>query len=397
MKTIADADWLKAAETRAVMDALDASWAGGSRFVGGCVRNTLMGRPVDDIDIATQLEPSEVLEALETARIRAIPTGIDHGTVTAVVNSKPFEITTLRRDVETDGRRAVVAFTQDWAEDAGRRDFRLNAIYADATGALYDPTGGGIEDASTGAVIFIGDGDERLKEDYLRILRFFRFNAWYGAGIDEQGLAACERQKDGLKQIAVERIWKEFHKLLAAPDPSIAVEAMLKSGVLAIIAPEATMVEGLYDLRVTEALVRAKPDPMLRLMSLIPCSAAAVMAVSKRLRMSNAETERISRWAADNLPDPTAFNGRELRKALYWHGAQAVADRAMLSGKDVRDLIHAILAWKRPEFPVGGDDALAVGLTGPAVGQALRTLEEWWIEQDFQPDRDELLGRLKQG
>ncbi|MEM5516681.1 CCA tRNA nucleotidyltransferase [Henriciella sp. AS95] len=397
MKSILGADWLTADETLAVMTALDKARKGGSRFVGGCVRNAIMGRAAakEDIDIATQLEPDAVIEALEAAGIRAIPTGIEHGTITAVTNSTPFEITTLRRDVETDGRRAVVAFTEDWAEDAGRRDFRLNAIYAEADGTLHDPTGGGITDAETGHVIFIGDADTRLREDYLRILRFFRFNAWYGAGIDEEGLAACERQKEGLKQIAVERIWKELHKLLAAPDPSVAVEAMDRSGVLSILMPEAVMVDGLYDLRVTEALLKVRPDPMLRLMSLLPRTAAAVVGVSKRLRMSNAETERISRWAADNLPDPTGFNGRELRRALYWHGPQAVVDRAMLSGQDVRDLVHAILAWRRPAFPVGGDDALAVGLKGPEIGQALRKLEEWWIDQDFQPEREELLGRLE--
>ncbi|MEQ9316819.1 MAG: CCA tRNA nucleotidyltransferase [Henriciella sp.] len=394
MTTIAGADWLTAPETRAVMAALEARRAGSARFVGGCVRNTLMGRGVDDIDIATQLVPEQVIEALEAAGIRAIPTGIEHGTVTAVTNSKPFEITSLRRDVETDGRRAVVAFTEDWAEDAERRDFRLNALYAEADGTLHDPTGGGVADAGTGRVIFIGDADTRLREDYLRILRFFRFNAWYGAGIDEEGLAACARQKGGLHQIAAERIWKELHKLLAAPDPTVAVDAMVSSGVLPVVLPEVVEVDGLYDLRVTEALLRAKPDPMLRLMSLLPRTAAAVVGVSKRLRMSNAETERISRWAADNLPEPVGFNGRQLRRELYWHGAQAVADRAMLSGRDVRDVVHAILAWRRPQFPVGGDDALAIGLQGPEIRQALRNLEEWWIDQDFQPERDELLGRL---
>ncbi|MGB3626798.1 MAG: CCA tRNA nucleotidyltransferase, partial [Henriciella sp.] len=268
-------------------------------------------------------------------------------------------------------------------------------LYAEADGTLHDPTGRGLEDAKSGRVIFIGDADTRLREDYLRILRFFRFNAWYGAGIDEDGLAACERQKDGLKQIAAERIWKELFKLLAAPEPAESVEAMQASGVLAVLLPEAETVDGLHDLRVSETLCRVRPDPMLRLMALVPRGANAVVAVSKRLRMSNAETERISRWAADNLPDPNGFNGRELRKALYWHGPQAVVDRAMLSGQDVRDIVYATLAWRRPEFPVGGDDALAIGLEGPAIGQALRSLEEWWIDQDFQPDRDELLKRLK--
>lgn len=394
MISISGQDWLTDPRTLAVMAALEAVRPGGARFVGGCVRNAIMDRPVDDIDIATQIEPESVIKALEAAGIRAIPTGIDHGTITAVIDGKPFEITTLRRDVETDGRRAVVAFTEDWAEDAGRRDFRLNALYADIDGTVYDPVVGGIEDAETGRVIFIGDADMRLREDFLRILRFFRFNAWYGAGIDADGLAACARQKEGLKKIASERIWKELHKLLAAPDPTEAVSAMHESGVLAIFLPEAETLDGLHDLRVSETLAGVQADPMLRLMALIHRSANSVLAVSKRLRLSNAEANRLTMWAADNLPDVSGMNGRQLRQALYWHGKQAVVDRALTSGRDVRDLLFAVRAWKRPEFPVGGDDALAAGLKGPEIGQALRKLEEWWMAEDFQPGRDALLARL---
>ena len=394
MTSIAGQDWLRDPRTRAVIAALEAARPGCARFVGGCVRNALMGAPVDDIDIATQLEPDAVMSALEAAGIRAIPTGVEHGTVTAVHDSQPFEITTLRRDVETDGRRAVVAFTQDWAEDAARRDFRLNALYAEPDGTVHDPVGGGLEDAQAARVIFIGDADTRLKEDYLRILRFFRFNAWYGTGIDADGLAACARQKEGLKQIAVERIWKELHKLLAAPDPTEAVAAMKDSGVLDILLPESSTLDGLHDIRTSETLARVRPDPLLRLMALIDRTANAVIAVSKRLRLSNAESKRITMWAADNLPDVSTLNARELRQALYWHGKQAVVDRALTSGRDVRDLLHATLAWRRPEFPVNGDDALAAGLSGPEIGQALRTLEEWWMAEDFQPDREALLARL---
>ena len=237
---LSSAPWLDWPGTRAVMAALEAARPGGARFVGGCVRNALRGLAVDDIDIATQLTPEATLAALQAADIRAIPTGIDHGTVTAIIEGRPFEITSLRRDVETDGRRAVVAFTEDWAEDAQRRDFRLNAIYAGPDGTLHEVVPGSIEDALAGRVIFIGDGDQRLKEDYLRILRFFRFNAWYGAEVDAEGLAACTRQKDGLAKIARERIWKELKRLLEAPDPSDAMLAMEESGVLAAILPEAS-------------------------------------------------------------------------------------------------------------------------------------------------------------
>ncbi len=387
-------DWMDTAEARAVMGALEAVRPGSARYVGGCVRNTLMGRTVDDVDIATQLQPEAVTAALEAAGIKAVPTGIEHGTVTAVANGKPFEITTLRRDVETDGRRAVVAFTEDWAEDAARRDFRLNAIYAEPDGTLHDPTGGGIEDAGAGRVIFIGDADTRLREDYLRILRFFRFNAWYGAGIDLDGLAACRRQREGLSQIARERIWKELKKLLSAPDPTDAVSAMAECKVLYLILSEVEGLDGLHDLRVSEMMCGVGADPMLRLMALIPRTAQAVMATSDALRLSNAEADRLTGWAADNVPDVTKFNGRTLRHALYWHGKQVITDHALLSGADVRDLLAAIRLWQRPDFPVGGEDALAAGLEGKAVGEALRALEEWWMGEDFQPDRDALLQRL---
>ncbi|HRX75594.1 MAG TPA: CCA tRNA nucleotidyltransferase, partial [Hyphomonas sp.] len=213
------------------MAALEAARPGGSRFVGGCVRNTLRGIPADDIDIATQILPEDVIRALDAAGIRSVPTGLDHGTITAVVSGAPFEITTLRRDVETDGRRAVVAFTDRWEEDAERRDFRLNAIYAGPDGTLHQVVPGSVDDALAGRVIFIGDADQRLREDYLRILRFFRFNAWYGAGVDADGLAACKRQKEGLAKIARERIWKELKRLLQAPDPSEAMLAMEEGGV----------------------------------------------------------------------------------------------------------------------------------------------------------------------
>ena len=391
-----NADWLKAATTRRVIDALEAERPENARFVGGCVRNTIMGRPVDDIDIATQLPPEQTLEALKSAGIRAIPTGIEHGTVTAVIDGEPFEITSLRRDVETDGRRAVVAFTEDWAEDAQRRDFRLNALYAAPDGEVFDPVGGGYEDALAGRVIFIGDADERLREDYLRILRFFRFNAWYGAGIDADGLAACQRQRDGLAKIARERIWKELKKLLAAPQPRVAVEAMGESGVLEAVLTEHHSTETLHNLELTEQLTGVQPDSMLRLMALLPRSALAVQQTQSALRLSNDESARLTKWAADNLPNPVGMKSKELRATLYWHGKQAVVDRALLAGADVRDLLAAVRAWRRPDFPIGGDDALAAGLNGKDIGKALSRVATAWVESDFYLERDELLALLRQ-
>ncbi len=393
MKTL-KADWLHAAPTRQVIAALEAARPGAARFVGGCVRNTIMGRAVDDIDIATQIEPEPVLAALEAANIRAIPTGIEHGTVTAVIDGQPFEITSLRRDVETDGRRAVVAFTEDWAEDAQRRDFRLNALYAAPDGEVFDPVGGGYEDAEAGRVIFIGDADQRLREDYLRILRFFRFNAWYGAGMDEAGLEACARQAAGLEKIARERIWKELKKLLTAPSPRLAVEAMGMSGVLDHVLPNHDGAAGLHDLELTEQLTGVQPDPMLRLMALLPRTAPAIQQTQHVLRLSNQESDRLTMWGAENLPNPVGIKAKELRATLYWHGKQAVVDRAMLAGADVRDLLAAINAWRRPEFPITGDDALAAGLQGRAIGLALSEVTEAWVESDFYLEREALLPLL---
>lgn len=378
------------------MAALEAARPDSARFVGGCVRNALMDRPVDDIDIATQLPPEATLTALDAAQIKSVPTGIEHGTVTAIVAGEPFEITSLRRDVETDGRRAVVSFTEDWVEDAHRRDFRLNALYAAPNGDLFDPVGGGYEDALAGRVIFIGDADQRLREDYLRILRFFRFNAWYGAGIDADGLAACQRQRDGLSKIARERNWKELKKLLAAPAPRIAVQAMAEAGVLDVVLPEHQGVEKLHDLELSEQLMGAQPDAMLRLMALLPRSAFAVQQTAESLRLSNKEAGRLILWAADNLPDPVGMTSKELRATLFWHGKQAVVDRAMLAGQDVRDLLAAARAWREPQLPVGGDDALAIGLQGEEIGKALNRAAKAWVESDFYLERDALLAVLQQ-
>jgi poly(A) polymerase len=377
-----------------VIAALHAVRPDSARFVGGCVRNTIMGRAVDDIDIATQLTPEQTLAALEQADIRAIPTGIEHGTVTAIVDGKPFEITSLRRDVETDGRRAVVAFTEHWTEDAQRRDFRLNALYAAPEGDVFDPVGGGYDDALAGRVIFIGDADQRLREDYLRILRFFRFNAWYGADIDAEGLAACKRRAQGLSKIARERVWKELKKLLTAPSPRVAVEAMGASGVLDQVLPEHQGATVLHDLELTEQLTGVQPDPILRLMALLPRTAVAVQQTQASLRLSNQEAERLTMWAADNLPEPVGMKSQELRATLYWHGKQAVVDRAMLAGADVRDLLAAVRAWRRPAFPITGDDALAAGLQGRAIGEALSRVAKVWVESDFYLKREALLDLL---
>ena len=396
-------DWLNTPETRAVMAALEAARMGGARFVGGCVRNTLMGQPVDDIDIATQLKPDETLKALEAAGIRAEPTGLEHGTITAIINGEPFEITSLRRDVETDGRRAVVAFTEDWAEDAQRRDFRFNAIYADRDGRLYDPTGGGLDDAAAGRVIFIGDPDQRLREDYLRILRFFRFNAWYARKIDEDGLAACARQKEGLNKIAAERIWKELKKLLSASWVHPSVTDMQRAGILDIILPywlhaglpmDTDVPAGSYveDIEDSETAYDLPIDPLRRLMGLLPIEKTAMVATADALKLSNQERDRL---LVQTKLAGYYESAADVRRDQYLFGREAMLDWvAQITDYNVWEILKA--NQNVPVFPLRGEDLLKAGLkAGPAVGGLLRELEAWWIDGDFSAGKPELLEELE--
>jgi poly(A) polymerase len=393
------ADWLTAPASRAVMAALEAARPDGARYVGGCVRNTLRGLPADDIDVATQIAPEAVMAALEAAGIRALPTGIEHGTVTAVHDGVPVEITTLRRDVETDGRRAVVAFTEDWAEDAARRDFRMNAIYAGADGTLHEVIPGSVEDAIAGRVIFIGEADQRLIEDYLRILRFYRFNAWYGAGIDAEGQAACARQKAGLAKIAAERIWKELKRTLAAPDPSAAMLAMEEAGVLGEILPSADTAL-LPGLMVAEKEAGLAPDAMRRLMALLPRRQRDVGEVASRLKLSNEESARLAGWADAALPHVLGSDEAAIAETFYRFSPDVALDRAVLEAAsggegDLGALARLAAKWERPKFPLGGADALNAGLQGPAIGEALGRIEEAWIASGFSLSRENLLRRLR--
>ena len=398
-------DWLVSDATRRVMAALEAARPGGARFVGGCVRNTLMGRPVDDIDIATQLLPQQVIEALDAAGIRSVPTGIEHGTITAICQGAPYEITTLRRDVETDGRRAVVAFSEDWAEDAGRRDFRMNALYADGEGNVFDPVGGGIEDAAAGRVIFIGDADERLREDYLRILRFFRFNAWYGAGIDEAGLAACERQKGGLKNIAAERIWKELDKLLRAPDPVAAMEAMSGAGIFEVILEGIRLSNQATDsmrrlVAVEQSSGLDEPAALVRLAAMLEPVSFETGKIAVRLRLSNYEAKRLKRMM-EVAAGPAYVSDEKLwRVACYLHGTDIAVDAALLmatrTGEDkgLSQFLEYAAQYQRDVFPLDGNDVRAAGHEGPAVGQKLAELEELWRGSDFSLTKEQLLEML---
>jgi poly(A) polymerase len=396
MQTLAIQPWMIAA--RRVMDALEAARPGSARYVGGCVRNALLGEPVADVDIATQLVPDEVTRVMRAANIAVHPTGIEHGTLTVVADHHPFEVTTLRRDVETDGRRATVAFTEDWTEDAQRRDFRINALYADRDGNVFDPTGGGLDDLANRRIVFVGDPETRLREDYLRILRFFRFQAWYGRTTpDAAGLAACEKLRAGLDGISAERIWMETRKLLAAPQPMPSLEAMKSAGVLAQLFPKATGVELLGKLIALETANGEAPDALLRFLALFWKDAAATRAIANRLRLSNDERDRIVWAAEDETPMRADLASRKFREAVYRVGAQVVTDRARLAWAETgdpawADIIALAETWPRPSMPLTGADLIAAGVSpGPQMGATLRKAEAAWIASDFKLSRDELL------
>jgi poly(A) polymerase len=379
--------WLTASATRAVIAALEAAGGPGcARFVGGCVRNALIGQPVADIDIATTLKPEETEQAIRAAGLKAVPTGIAHGTVTAVAERKPFEITTLRRDVSTDGRRATVAFTDDWAEDAARRDFRLNALYADAEGRVSDPTGEGVADALAGRIVFVGDPETRIREDFLRILRFFRFHAWYGRGEpDPAALAACRALAPGMTRLSAERVSGELMKLLSAQDPRAAMAAMAEAGVLAQILPEGQLTP-LFD-----AAVEQGADPVVRLMTLLPPDAAVVRAAAARLRFANATRDRLALAALAVPAVGLSMSDREARAVLYRHGARAFSDavrrrwaEAPDRSADARRLLALAETWTPPRLPVGGRDLARLGIEpGPETGRLLNAFEEAWVADDF--------------
>ena len=399
--------WMAAPETTAVLDALEA--AGGAdcaRYVGGCVRNTLIGRPVSDIDIATTLTPDAVTAALKAAGLKAVPTGVEHGTVTAVAGGKPFEITTLRRDVATDGRRAVVAFTDDWGQDAQRRDFTLNSLYAHLDGTIFDPTGHGVADARAGRIVFVGEAEERVREDFLRILRFFRFFAWYGQGpADAAALAACEALKGDLKTLSAERVSRELLKLLAADEPRAAVALMDRTGVLGEILPAPIDLDRFNAMVGIEADQLFETDPVLRLAALLPDDQVGAAQFAERLRLSNADRDRITAALAPTPAFKSWMSPREIRRVLYHLGAQPFRDRAKLAWARAersattpqwRGMIALGEGWTPPPFPLTGEDVIAAGAPkGPMVGQVLREVEAWWIDHDFIDDRLSTIEKLK--
>jgi poly(A) polymerase len=379
------ADWLHAPWAQEVTGVLEAA---GHRalFVGGCVRNALLGVPVSDLDLATDARPERVRQIAEAAGLKVVPTGIEHGTVTVVDAHHPIEVTTFRADMETDGRRARVRYSTDVAEDAARRDFTMNALYCDARGRVVDPLGQGLADLRARRLRFVGEAAARVHEDYLRILRFFRFHAWYAdpaGGIDAEGLAACAAGVAGLLRVSAERIGAEMKKLLAAPDPAQAVAAMAQAGVLAQVLPGASA-EPIARLVHLEAQAGAAPDPILRL------AALGGQDVGTRLRLSRAE----ARWRE------TLRTGAESAAGpgeLAWrHGGTDAARgmallRAALTGADLPDGLEAQLArGAAARFPVTAADLMPAH-SGPALGERLKALESAWIASGFAATREELL------
>ncbi|MGC9446455.1 CCA tRNA nucleotidyltransferase [Cereibacter johrii] len=374
-------DWLARPATQRLCAAL-AEAGHRALFVGGCVRNALLGRPVSDIDLATDAVPAAVSALASAAGFKVVPTGIDHGTVTVIAGGVPHEVTTFRRDVETFGRHAVVAFSTDVAEDAARRDFTMNALYAEASGAVIDPLGG-LPDLIARRVRFVGDPIRRIEEDYLRILRFFRFHAIYGApdeGLDAEGLAACAARAEGVAQLSRERVGAEMRKLLSADDPAPSVAAMECAGVLAEVLPgaEARALPVLVHLEAGRA-----PDWLVRLASLGGAE------VADRLRLSRADGAALARLREAALAGaPPAEQGYRLGARL---GAGAVLLRAALTETPPpAGWEAAVERGATARFPVAAAD-LMPALAGPALGARLRALEERWIASDFRLDRAALL------
>jgi poly(A) polymerase len=394
---IAPQPWMVEPATCAVLAAL---FAGGAeaRFVGGSVRDALLGKQIGDIDIATPASPERVIELLEKAGIKVVPTGLAHGTVTAVVPPRHFEITTLRRDVETYGRRARVAFDADWAADAARRDFTINAIFLTPDGTLHDPVGG-LADLRARRIRFVGDPATRIGEDVLRLLRYYRFEARFGNGAgDGPARAACRAAAHSLPILSAERVAQELVKLLETPDPIAVLRMMQEDGVLAMVLPEARRLKRL------QRLIEIEPsaDPLLRLAALIEVDGEGAGALAARLRFSNAWRDRL-RGLSPPWPVDQRGDVREQRRALYKLGVERYRDIAWLmaaEGELSRSRLTRLLdlagGWTPPVFPLDGRDVTTLGIpTGERVGQLLAAVRDWWEASDFTADRAACLAYLR--
>jgi poly(A) polymerase len=374
--------WMGAEPVQKILRALTVKDAGAVRFVGGCVRDSLLGHAPKDIDLATTLTPPQVAASLRAAGLSAAPTGIDHGTVTAIADHFPIEVTTLRADVSTDGRRATVAFTTDWSTDARRRDFTLNALYLTPDLRLYDPVGGAY-DLAAGRVRFIGAAEDRIREDFLRILRFFRFSARFASGFDPPGLSACAALKSGVRNLSAERVGDEFSKILALPSADRAVAAMIETGVLAEIWPAHPALPAL------ERLKRLDPDAPAPL-ALAALWGAAGEGVDARLRHSAADAQRRRRAAERSQSIDASLSDQAIRALVYRYGAESFLDALLVaearSDADLGRIRTIASAFTPPRPPFSGRDALAGGVPeGPKIASVLAAAETRWIAEDFPP------------
>jgi poly(A) polymerase len=382
--------WMTDGPAAEVMRALTAE-GDQARFVGGCVRDALVGRNIRDIDIATPLSPRRVTELLHKAGLKAVPTGIDHGTITAVAHKIGVEVTTLRMDVETDGRRAKVEFTDDWQADAARRDLTINALSADATGKVHDYFGG-LDDLAAGRVRFVGDPKQRIVEDYLRLLRFFRFHADYAiGGLDEAAVTAAKELAPHLKSLSGERLRQETLRLLTARRGTEVWGEMLSLGIVQHYLPWATSLDRLRWVAELEQRHGLPPDPIRRLAALTMTGCGRE--VAETLKLSRAEGDRVI--ALDATRDAfDASSPQAVRRQIYAWGNDGARDRLLLDWLDRIDAaagsaaLAVIESWPRPRFPLKGADIVKMGVPeGPRVGEVLEKAESWWIERDFAPDR----------
>lgn len=406
-----EAEWLADRDLQKLLAVL-CDGGNGARIVGGAIRNTLFGEPVGDIDIATTIPPDETIRRAKAAGYKAVPTGYEHGTITVIAGQHAYEVTTLRADVDTDGRRATVRFGKDWTADAERRDFTINALYADASGMIHDPVDG-LRDIGSRTLRFIGDPVMRIGEDYLRILRFFRFFAWYGHGRPEaEGLKACARMKDGLDQLSAERVWAELKKLLQAPDCSRALLWMRQTGVLSRVLPESEKwgIDAIPGLIAAEQAFGWPPDPLLRIEAMVRPDPDSMEKLADRLRLSRQEKLRLMNWS--KVPVQTLL-GDETAETLYRFGQFPCIDvlrletakRYAVSGSEgdaadvvaIRQKLAFAESWEKPKFPVRGRDILALGVEdGPRVGEILGRLETGWIESNFSAPRDMLIAQAQE-
>jgi poly(A) polymerase len=408
-------DWMDAPETRRVVDALQAEGA-KVRFVGGCVRDALLKRPIKDIDIATPDPPERVLALLDDAGIHAIPTGIEHGTVTAVIGKAHYEITTLRVDVESFGRHARIEYTDDWRVDASRRDFTMNALSADPDGKVYDPFDG-IADMAAGRVRFVGEPERRIEEDALRLLRFFRFHAHYGRGtaMEARALHACRRMAGRLDGLSGERVAGELVRLLLADEPTPSLLVMHSHGILSHILPEAQEFGRMRTLAWLErrGVVRPeiRPDSMRRLAALIRTDRAGALALGERLKLSGVQTKRVAAMAAPRVQVESTMDGPATRRALRKVGTDEFRDLVLLAwaarrALDARPhaaeterwnhLLDVARDWVPVELPVKGRDLMEMGVPhGPRIGSLLAAVEVWWEELDYRPDQAQCLDKLR--